>query len=245
MRVMLTRPRADSERLAEALRARGNEVVIEPMLKIIPVGSLPPLDGVTALIVTSANGLRAFAAASDRRDLTVYSVGDATAQAAREAGFAAVESAEGDSAALGTLIAARVKRDAGTLLHIQGRAVTGDLDKILVSQGFSVRMAVLYEAEAVDKLTIAARASIADQKIDMILFFSPRTARTFVRLVQDAGLADRCETVMAICLSAAVAEAGSALTWAGVHIAATPDRTAMIQLCAAVEGDAVQESRQT
>ena len=240
MRVMLTRPRADSERLAEELRARGNDVVMEPMLHIVPKGSLPPLEGVAALIVTSANGIRAFAAASDRRDLTVYSVGDATAQAARDAGFTTVESAHGDSAALEALVAARVKREAGTLLHIQGGTVAGDIDKLLVSKGYSVRPAVLYEAEAVDELSIVSRDYIADRKIDMILFFSPRTARTFVRLVNEAGLADRCETMISICLSSAVAEAGSALIWGGVHIAATPRKAAMLQLC-----DAVQESKQT
>ena len=240
MRVMLTRPRADSERLAEELRARGNDVVMEPMLHIVPKGSLPPLEGVAALIVTSANGIRAFAAASDRRDLTVYSVGDATAQAARDAGFTTVESAHGDSAALEALVAARVKREAGTLLHIQGGTVAGDIDKLLVSKGYSVRPAVLYEAEAVDELSIVSLDYIADRKIDMILFFSPRTARTFVRLVNEAGLADRCETMISICLSSAVAEAGSALIWGGVHIAATPRKAAMLQLC-----DAVQESKQT
>ena len=88
MRVMLTRPRADSERLAEALRTRGNDVIIEPMLQVIATGSPPPLDGVVALIATSANGLRAFAAASDRRDLAVYAVGDATALAAGPIGHA-------------------------------------------------------------------------------------------------------------------------------------------------------------
>ena len=66
------------------------------------------------------------------------------------------------------------------------------------------------------------------QKIHIILFFSPRTARTFVRLVRQAGLADRCETMIAICLSSAVAEAASALIWGSVHIAATPDRAAML-----------------
>ena len=240
MRVMLTRPRADSEFLSEALRARGNDVVIEPMLKIVPEGSLPLLDGVAALIVTSANGIRAFAAASGRRDLAVYTVGDGTALAAREAGFTAVMSAQGDSAALGTLIAARLKPDAGTLLHIQGRTVAGNLDKLLESKGYSVRPAILYKAEAVDTLSSVSRDHIADRKIDMILFFSPRTAGTFVRLVQEAGLTHRCETMIALCLSEAVAEAASALNWAGVHIAATPDGTAMMHLC-----DAVQESGQT
>ena len=38
MRVMLTRPRADSERLAEELQTRGNQVVLEPMLQIVATG---------------------------------------------------------------------------------------------------------------------------------------------------------------------------------------------------------------
>ena len=240
MRVMLTRPRADSESLAGELRARGNEVVIEPMLHIVSRGSLPPLDGVAALLVTSANGIRAFAAASDRRDLAVYAVGDATALVAREAGFAEVESAAGDAAALGALVAARVGREAGALLHIQGRDVTGDLDKLLISRSFTVHQAVLYEAGAINELSTGARDYIAGRKIDMILFFSPRTARTFVRLVQEAGLAGSCETMVAICLSSAVAEAASGLIWGGVQIAATPDRAAMLQLV-----DGSQESGQT
>jgi uroporphyrinogen-III synthase len=81
MRVMLTRPRADSERLAKDLQARGNEVVQEPMLQIVPIGPLPALDGVDTLIATSANSIRTFAALSPRRDLRVYAVGDATARA--------------------------------------------------------------------------------------------------------------------------------------------------------------------
>lgn len=244
MRVLLTRPRADSERLAGELRARGNDVVIEPLLRIVPTGSLPALDDVAALIVTSANGIRAFAAASDCRDLPVYTVGDATALAARDAGFTGVESAAGDSAALGALLTARVKPEAGTLLQIQGRDVRGNLDKLLISKGYSVRSAVLYEAEAADSLSTMAGDYIADQKIDLILFFSPRTARTFVRLVHEAGLAERCETMIAICLSSAVAEAASGLVWRGVHIATTPDRAAMLQLCDVLR-DVGQESGQT
>lgn len=240
MRVMLTRPRDDSETLAAALRARGFEVVVEPLLRIEPAGALPALDGVAALVATSANGIRAFAAATERRDLTVYTVGDATAQAAAAAGFGNVESAAGDSAALAALIAARAKPDAGALLHVRGRAVAGDLDEALAAKGFSVIPAVLYEARPAEALSAAARESIAERKIDVILFFSPRTARTFAGLVRKAGLADRCDATVAICLSAAVAEAGSGLGWREVKIAATPDRAAMVRLC-----DAVQESGRT
>jgi len=236
MRVMLTRPRADSERLAKELQARGNAVVIEPMLNIVPQGELPPLDDVTALIVTSANGIRAFAAVCDNRDLKVYAVGDATALAATEVGFASVESAEGDAVTLEAHLTARIKPASGWLLHIQGRDVTGDLDKSLISKGYNVRSAVLYRAETASEFSEEVCNLLASRKIDVILFFSPRTAKTFVRLVREAGLADRCDTIFAICLSAAVAEAGSALIWSGVHIAATPDRAAMLRLCDAVQG---------
>jgi len=240
MRVLLTRPREDSERLAQDLRARGNEVVIEPLLRIVPVGSPPTLDDVAALVVTSANGIRAFAALCARRDLTVYSVGDATALAAREAGFTHAESAAGDAAALEALVSARARPSAGTLLHVQGRTVAGRLDEQLKKKGFTVRPVVLYEAQAADELSMTAHDLIAHRKIDAVLFFSPRTARTFVRLVRDAGLADRCDTEIAICLSTTVAQAVSGLIWQSVQVAATPDRAAMLQLC-----EAVQESRQT
>lgn len=240
MRLMLTRPRADSERLATELRARGNEVVIEPMLEIMPLGPPPPLEGVAAVVATSSNGIRTFAAVSERRDLTVYAVGDATALTAREAGFTEVESAQGDAAALAALVAARANPAAGALLHIQGRDVTGNLDDSLVARGYSVRSAVMYEARATTNLSMGARDLIAGRQIDVILFFSPRTAGTFVRLITEAGLADRCEAMIAICLSAAVAKAGSALIWGGVHIAMAPDRAAMLQLC-----DAIQESGRT
>ena len=234
VRVLLTRPHADSEPLAAEMRARGDQVTIEPMLRIVPRGSLPPLDGVVAIVATSANGIRAFAAASDRRDLPVYAVGDATARAARESGFAAVDSAKGDAAALGALIAARLTPGAGALLHVRGRDVAGNLDSLLASKGFTVLPAVLYKAEPAGALSAAARETIAARKIDIILFFSPRTARTFVRLAEDAGLADRCRTITAICLSSAVAQACSGLSWRRVQIAAIPDRAAMMRLCDAL-----------
>ena len=70
MRVMITRPRADAERLAALLDDRGIESLIEPLLEIT-FNADPPLDldGVRALLLTSANGARALGAATARRRL--------------------------------------------------------------------------------------------------------------------------------------------------------------------------------
>ena len=74
MRVLVTRPEEDAAALVAALKARGHEALVEPMLTVAPApGVTPPLDldGVQALLFTSANGARAFARLSERRDLPV------------------------------------------------------------------------------------------------------------------------------------------------------------------------------
>ncbi len=229
MRILLTRPRADSESLAAALRALGDEVIIEPMLDIVETGDAPSFDGVQAVLATSANGIRALAGARTRRDLPVFAVGDATAEAARAAGFSCVESAQGASAALYRLVTERLKPADGALLHVRGRDVVGDLAHSLEAVGFDVRSAVLYKAEAAKTLSPDLRTRIAAGEFDAILFFSPRTARTFVNLACSARLEQACGAIDAICLSPAVSEAASALAWRAVHVAATPDQAAMIE----------------
>ena len=90
MRVWITRPAEDAARLAEAIRAQGIEVLIEPLIRIVFADGPPlALAGAQALLATSANGVRAFARRGQQRDVLVLAVGDASARAAREEGFAA------------------------------------------------------------------------------------------------------------------------------------------------------------
>ena len=107
MRVLVTRPRPDGEETARQLTARGHEPVLAPLLEIVPeTGAAIDLSGVQAVLVTSANGSRALAAATDRRDVPVFAVGSSTAAVAEAAGFKDVASAAGDVAALAALVVA-------------------------------------------------------------------------------------------------------------------------------------------
>src|SRR5262249_45866543 len=148
MRALITRPREDSERLAEALAKRGIESLIEPLLTVVPVADAPiALDRVQALLFTSANGARAFATRRPERHLATFAVGDATAVALRAAGFTRVESAGGDVEDLARLVKARLDPTKGALLHIAGTAVAGDLAGVLRAAGFAVERAALYLTE--------------------------------------------------------------------------------------------------
>src|SRR5262249_44075047 len=91
MRVLITRPREDAEPFARARIVLGNEPVIEPLHEIDYLEGAPlDLIGVQAILLTSANGARAPALRTPRRDIAVIAVGPATAGAARAAGFANV-----------------------------------------------------------------------------------------------------------------------------------------------------------
>jgi len=76
-----------------------------------------------------------------------------------------------------------------------------------------------------------ARA-IAAGTIDAVALFSPRTAKTFVRLAARAGLEAALAGTDALCLSEAVAGAARALSWRAVRIAERPDQEALVALLA-------------
>src|SRR5689334_13092289 len=149
MAVLLTRPSPDSNRTAEALRARGFEVLLAPMLRFEPVPlpadlgqdtDVAPDDeadrAIGAVIVTSANALRAVAPqleSSSLKRLPLFVVGAQTAAVARKAGFTKVISADGDAADLRELLAGGVKkrifRKRDTLLYLAGRSEERRVEK--------------------------------------------------------------------------------------------------------------------
>lgn len=242
-RWLLTRPLRDSRTVETALRAVGHQAVIAPVMEVVP-RTPPPigLDGVQALLFTSQNGVRAFAAAHETRDLHTFAVGRSTAEAANAAGFGRVESANGDVDALADLVRSRLAPENGTLLHVAGTRVAGDLRGALESGGFTVRRDVLYEARPVDRLPEQAAIALRDGKVAGALFFSPRTAGVFARLVAGAGLTPWLRGLVALCLSQAVAErlgdgAGNGVrsdagdgVWRTLRIAARPELPALLAL---------------
>lgn len=230
MQVLVTRPDDDAAPLERELAVRGHSAIRAPMLTVRYLPDAPiDLTGVQALVFTSANGVRAFASACSRRDLPAVTVGTATAEAAAEAGFHMRETAAGDSQALVRLIAASRAPADGALFHAAGSVVAGTLKTDLEAQGFTVRRSQLYAAEAAESLTPEAARALRSGSLDAALFFSPRTARTFVKLACTADLADPCRRVRAVCLSTAVADAVRELPWRNVHTAERPERAAMLR----------------
>lgn len=110
MRVWVTRAQPQAAATAERLVQMGHEPVVQPLIetRLVPVASDALVDA-GALAFTSQSAIDAAVSQGlvpALTDLPVFAVGDATADAARRAGFQRVQSAAGSVSDLATLILA-------------------------------------------------------------------------------------------------------------------------------------------
>ncbi len=216
-RVWITRVEPGASRTAARLTALGFEPVVAPLLMIRTLGPVIDLTGVAALAFTSANGVTAFAALNAVRDKPVFAVGDATAEAARLAGFRDVRSASGDARALARLIAEAEFR--GAVLSPGAAEPAADLAASLAGV-VEVRALAVYEAV---ETGVPAPAGF-----DAVLVHSPRAARALAmhaRISGGGALDDR----LAVAISPAAAEPLEDLGLREIRIADTPTDTALIE----------------
>jgi uroporphyrinogen-III synthase len=231
MRVLVTRPLDDSLETAARLQALGHDSVIAPLLEIhYRDGDEISLDSVQAVLATSANGIRALIRRTGRRDVAVFAVGQQSSAEASAAGFSDVRNAEGGSTALAAATSEWADPNSGTLLHVCGTDVAGDLAGALEAKGFSVRREMLYEAVAIEGLPGAAQAALRAGKLDAVLLFSARSAKAFADGIAAAGLRQACKNLVAIAISEAAAAPLGGLTFRAVRIPARPNQDGMLAL---------------
>jgi uroporphyrinogen-III synthase len=226
MKILVTRPLEDGRQIAARLAEMGHQALLAPLLEPrFFDGPEPALDGVQAVLATSANGVRALSRRTQRRDIPIFAVGPQTAEEAAKAGFAEVRSADGDAVALAEA-AAHWARPDSVLLHVCGEDAPGTLADTLAAHGFAVRRAVLYGMAAAAELPSETTAALRDGWLDAVMFFSPRTAGLFLELARGLPIA----RLTALCISPNTAKVLPPGLFARVRIAEKPDQTAMLKL---------------
>ena len=236
MAVLVTRPHPDDEATAAALRAKGFEVLLAPMLRFEPVAFHDDGDAsYGAVIVTSANAVRAIVprlAGSPLLKLPLFAVGDHTAEAARGAGFANVISAKSDATGLRERVLARVKaktlKKTSPLLYLAGADLARDLPGELGERGFTVVTRTTYRMAAVPNLPDETRNAFAADKVEAVLHYSRRSARAFIEAVRGAGVEISALSLPQGCLSAGIATVLRDAGAVRVFVAPSPDEGALL-----------------
>lgn len=233
--VLLTRPLAASQGVAEALAEKAAEqglkldIVVSPILEIRYLPLSTELDSEVSLVLSSAHSVAALERAGQARGQRAYCVGDATARAAERAGLRAI-SAHGDAAALAELV--QMQHVDGPLVWLRGAHVRGDLVARLTDAGVPISEIVVYD-QAPQQLSQSAVQVLERSQPVLVPLYSPRSAA-----LVGAACAGATAPLSLVCISDAALQ-----NWAGpapqeTCIAAHPDGPSMLDalLCRAVDG---------
>jgi uroporphyrinogen-III synthase len=185
--------------------------VAMPLFEIEPLPwEAPDLAKFDGLLLTSANAVRsAGARLEELRGLSVYAVGEATAAAARDAGFdISATGSDGIDRLLGS-----IEPDL-RLLHLCGEDRRGSADARQ-----RITCVPVYRARTIDHPSLTATQGA------VVLVHSPRAAIRFGELVKDRG------SIAVVAISRAAAEPlGSG--WERVEVASEPTDDALLALAA-------------
>jgi len=215
-RLVILRPEPGASASLNRASALGLDAITMPLFGIHSLAwTTPDPDLFDAVFATSANAMRYGGAGLARfRHLPLHAVGEATAEAAREAGFTNVLAGTGTVDELLSSLSPKVR-----LFHPCGR------DRRDLSAARQVIMSVpVYAAEALpvpEEFAVIADAVIA--------VHSPRAGERLAELTDSAGI-DRSAVRIAAISDAAAAAAGTG--WADVVSAAEPNDAALLELAA-------------
>ena len=219
--LLVVRPEPGNAATLAAARALGIEPHGDPLFKIVATAwDAPPAAEFDAVLIGSANALRHGGKALARyAALPAYVVGQTTAEAARQAGFAVAAVGSGGLQGLTALLAEDGRRRVLRLAGMEHIPLVSGADT-------AIETVVLYEAQP-RPLSAAGAALLPNGAV--VLLHSAAAARQFAS--ECARLDVRRNTVALACLGPRIAEAAGE-GWGSVASAQRPDDTALLALAA-------------
>lgn len=217
--LLILRPEPGASATAWRARALGLDAIVAPLFTVAAVAwRAPEPSHYDAVMMTSANAARLGGPALARyARLPAYAVGASTADALRRAGFADVESTDGDAETLLARIAHTPHR---RWLHLCGQD-----HRAAYHPDLMINSVPVYAADAAAVLPSPAADALARGAVALV--HSPRAAALLTALA-DAAAIDRSGTVLVAISPAAATAAGPG--WRGVPYAAVPTDAAMLAI---------------
>lgn len=236
--ILITRPLPDAYSTQHYLQHFGFSCFIEPLLSLrylsLNLNSLlsPSSKPIQALILTSRNGVRALYHLMPYCQLPIVTIGEKTAQLAKELGFQVAHCAYGDSSQLASLIGHHYSPEHGRLIYFSGDKTAKDnyLARTLTDLHYRLEHIPIYHMESQSSFTTSLISAFENQHIGAITFFSPRTAELFIQLANDSKLIPFLHFIPAFFLSTEVAKALKPHYFSKAYISPLPTNVSLCDL---------------
>lgn len=240
--ILVTRPKIDFLELSPLLQEKGYRVLFSPVFKVDLHSrhTSPPLpEKVHAIIFTSANGVRGFCQKITQKKCPhyqkIFTVGDKTAEIAKQHGFSFIENAKGNVHALIEHILKKTQKKQGLIIHSTSKNNDGQLGNALKKKGFDYLAFHSYDTTEIKKIPKNCLKEIHDGKVYATVLYSPRSACAFMNLcTRHQKEINGVRNMRFYCLSYAVAkevtEHNKVFPEIKLHVAPYPNQNSLLSL---------------
>jgi uroporphyrinogen-III synthase len=186
MHILFTRPLEDCHEMILKFQSLGHEISHLPLINIEGLKyEVPNYSEFKGIIFTSSNAIKFLDIKNIDKKLKCFCVGDATEKKARSAGFQNVFAAEGNVNNLKELILQNFKPSEGKLIYISGEIISSDLDKELISSGYTIERLINYRANSIEKYDESFIEKLKLKMPEITYIYSQNSAINFLKVIKN------------------------------------------------------------
>jgi uroporphyrinogen-III synthase len=186
MHILFTRPLEDCHEMILKFQSLGHEISHLPLINIEGLKyEAPNYLEFKAIIFTSTNAVKFLDIKNIDKKLKCFCVGSATEKKARSFGFQNVFAAEGNVSNLKELILQNFKPSDGKLIYISGEIISSDLDKELISSGYTIERLINYRANPIEKYDESFIEKLKLKMPEITYIYSQNSAINFLKVIKN------------------------------------------------------------
>ena len=186
MHILFTRPLEDCHEMILKFQSLGHEISHLPLINIEGLKyDTPNYSEFKGIILTSSNAIKFLDIKNIDKKLLCFCVGSATEKKARSVGFQNVFAAEGNVNNLKELILQNFNSSEGRLIYITGEMISSDLDKELISIGYTIERLINYRANSIEKYDEGFIKKLKLKMPEITYIYSQNSAINFLKVIKN------------------------------------------------------------
>jgi len=186
MHILFTRPLEDCHEMILKFKSLGHEVSHLPLINIESL-KYEPLNysEFKGIIFTSTNAVKFLDIKNIDKKIACFCVGNATEKKARSSGFQNVFAADGNVNNLKELILLNFNSSEGKLLYISGEVISSNLDRDLISNGYTIERIINYKANPIEKYDEDFIEKLKLKMPEITYIYSQNSAINFLKMIKN------------------------------------------------------------
>ena len=219
MNILLTRPLDDSKELILRFRSLGHKVSHLPVINIEPVQYVEPdFSQFEGIIFTSIKAIKNLNTSKIDKKIQCFCVGNSTEKIAKQSGFQNIFCAEGNVNNLKEIILQNFDKKGGSLIYISGELTSYNLEKDLISVGYSVKRLINYTVKPIEKIRDDFIKDLKSLIPDIVFIYSENSARNFLNILKKYNLQDEWMKTNLMCLGERASSVLNEIKWKKIFL---------------------------